>query len=208
MSIQQILIWIAVILAAFFCGGIMFSRIIPKLICNTDISSVSPDGNPGAANVFKYCGIKVGITCLFLDMLKGFLPVYTAQKIFGYDDFLFFLVITAPVLGHAVSPYDKNKGGKCIATSFGVLLALFPANKISLVLAAIYIFFSVIVKIDSHRIRSIVTFSVFSAVSCPLLIYIHKPGLALGCFAVSAITVIKHIKPTEAFQPQQVPEQF
>lgn len=196
------------ILSGFLCGGIMFCKIIPKLVCDTDLCAVSSDGNPGAANAFKHCGIMVGFCCLLLDMLKGFIPVFLARNFVGDNAVILSLIMAAPVLGHAVSPFDKGKGGKCIATSFGVLLGLLPENKIVFILAAIYIFFSVVIKINPHRKRSIITFILFTSIACPLLVVAHKIGPALGCLAVSAITIIKHIRPEQIFQPQQIPEEL
>lgn len=194
MSIQQIIIWIFTIAAAFSCGGIMFCRILPKLFKKIDICALSPDGNPGAANVFTYCGIKLGILCLIMDLAKGFLPVYTAYKIFSSENLLFSLVISAPVLGHAVSPFDGKSGGKCIATSFGVLLALLPTTKAVFLLAGIYIFFSVIIKINPNSKRSIITFSIFGLISFVFLMMNGNTPAAIGCGVISAISVVKHLK--------------
>lgn len=202
MSIQQIIIWIAAIATAFLCGSVMFSRIIPRLFKKVDICKISPDNNPGAANVFTYCGVKFGIVCLALDMAKGFLPVYTIYRIIGSDSLLFALIITAPVLGHAVAPFDRCRGGKCIATVFGVLLALLPVSGIVFVLAGLYIFFSTVIKIRPNSKRSIVTFILFALISSILLAAHGKIPLAAGCFAISSIAVFKHLKVPENIEAQ------
>ena len=170
----------------------MFSYLLPKQLMNKDICAEHPDQNPGAANVFLSCGVEMGLLCLFLDMAKGFLPVCIALRRLGTDSLWFSAVMAAPVLGHAMGPLNHMRGGKCIATSFGVLLALLPASNVVYILAALYILFSTVVKLNPHSKRSIVTFGLFALISVPLLLLGHKGYIAIGC-AVIAITVIhKH----------------
>lgn len=75
------MIWMYLIIGGFIEGGIMFSYLLPKLIMQKDICMLSGDHNPGAANVFINCGIPMGLTCLTLDMAKGFFPVFLWNKI-------------------------------------------------------------------------------------------------------------------------------
>ena len=176
----------------FLSGGIMFCRILPAVLFKTDISKASDDGNPGAANVFKSCGIPAGLFCLLLDMLKGFLPVFYVCLTHNIKDISFALVMLAPVLGHAVAPYSKKTGGKCIAVSFGVLLALIPHTYAVLILAGIYIITSTVFKIDPTRKRSIFTFSLFAVISAILLCLRGLAAVAVGCVLLSAVVVLKH----------------
>ena len=78
MTRQEQLLWLLLIVSGFFSGGVMYSRILPKLFLKKDICSNSPDKNPGASNVFVSCGVTLGMLCLLMDMLKGFVPVYFA----------------------------------------------------------------------------------------------------------------------------------
>lgn len=204
MSIQQMFIWLCIISCAFLCGSVMFSRIIPKALMKKDICLLSPDANPGAANVFTYCGIRMGLLCLFMDMAKGYFPVYIAYKVFGTGSLLFALVITAPVLGHAIAPFDKIRGGKCIATAFGVLLALLPVTRCILILAGLYILFSTIIKINPNSKRSVVTFSLFGLISFVFLIIKGLIPIAAGCILISTIAVYKHISAKEKLPVGQI----
>jgi acyl phosphate:glycerol-3-phosphate acyltransferase len=137
-------------LVAFFFGSIPFGLIIAKAK-GIDIREHG-SGNIGATNVLRVVGKKYGITCLLLDALKGFIPVAIATNLIQIDgraiqvplSFLdpwaLFLPATealkgqtvqiltalAAVLGHNYSPWVAFKGGKGIATSAGVLLALMP----------------------------------------------------------------------------------
>lgn len=194
MNHNENLIWAICIIGGFILGSIMFSRIIPKMMLNKDLVKVSDDHNPGAANVFINCGVFWGFICLFLDMMKGFVPVYMACRYLDIDNMLFAAVIVAPILGHAVGIFDHLHGGKCIATSFGEMVALFPFNRIGILLAAFYIIFSTVFKINPNRVRSIATYSLFGVVSAIILIVEGKYSVALGCIIISVITIAKHSK--------------
>lgn len=142
-------------LFAFLLGSIPFGLIIAKLkgINIRDHGS----GNIGATNVLRVVGKKYGITCLILDALKGFIPVVVAISVIRFTGIhnpmtltglsgwaADFPILTAQgtqvitglcaVLGHNYSPWVCFKGGKGIATSAGVLIALMPAAVLILLL--------------------------------------------------------------------------
>ena len=189
-----LMLWFIYIIGGYLLGGVMFCRIIPKWILKKDICELSPDHNPGAANAFMICGIPLGMLCLILDMLKGFLPVYSAARTLGTDDILFAAVMAAPVLGHATAPFDRSHGGKCIATSFGETLAVLPATNIGLILAGLYILFSTVLKINPHRKRSIAAFAVFGILAGIMLFYRRQYSIAAGIVSISCIAIVKHLK--------------
>ena len=106
----------------------------------------------------------------------------------------FAILIAAPVLGHAVAPFDRSKGGKCIATAFGVLLALIPQTKIVFLLAGLYILFSTAIRISPNRVRSTATFALFGTFAAVILLLKRRAPLAMGCLLVSSIVIVKHSK--------------
>ena len=181
----------------FMLGGLMFSQWLPKLLTGTDIRALSGDGNPGAFNVFRHCGAALGLLCLSLDMLKGFIPVYIALGRLDAGSALFAPVMAAPVLGHALSPFERGGGGKCISTSFGVVFALMPYSRVGLILAALYVFFSTVVKIEPHSRRSMLVFGLFGCISAALLTARGWTSAALGCTIISAAAVIRHMRGSE-----------
>ena len=194
MSRTEIILWVACILNGFLLGSIMFSQLIPQIFLHKDICEISDDHNPGSTNVFTSCGIFWVMLCLCLDLAKGFLPVFLGVQILKTDHLLFAAVLIAPVLGHAVAPFNHLHGGKCISTAFGALLGLYPLTKIVFLLAGIYIILSTILRIPSTRIRSIITFSLFGILSTVILLHINQYSIALGCFLISFIAIIKHSK--------------
>ncbi len=194
MEKREFLLWLFFILGGFVSGGIMYCELVPKKTVKKDIQALSPDGNPGASNVFINCGIPLGMLCLMLDILKGCLPVFCAERLLDANNIRFALVMIAPVLGHALAPLNRFHGGKCIATAFGVMIAILPISRIGLVLAGLYILFSTLIKINPNRIRSIVTFSLFCLISVAVLTYTKKYSLAFGCAGISIIAVLRHTK--------------
>ena len=201
------LLWLALILGGFVLGSIMFSRILPKLLRGEDICKKSPDGNPGAANVFSVCGVALGMLCLLLDLGKGFAPVFLAERLVNIRSMRFAAVLVAPVLGHALAPFNHFRGGKCISTAFGVMVALLPITRIGLVLAGLYIAFSTVLKISPNRIRSIVTFTLF-AVFCGVWAFFSRSfSIAVGCIAISAIAVLRHTRRFSVVPESETEEQ-
>jgi glycerol-3-phosphate acyltransferase PlsY len=109
-------------LIGFFLGSIPFSLLVGKLIAKIDIRTVG-DGNPGGTNALKAGGLKAGIPSILLDIGKGFLPVYLAQK-YGLAGWSLVPVCLAPILGHAFSPFLRFHGGKALGATGGVWVAL------------------------------------------------------------------------------------
>lgn len=194
MSVNEFCLWLSYIVNGFLLGSILFSQLIPKMILHKDICEISDDHNPGASNVFTCCGVFWGMLCLFLDIAKGFLPVFFGVQTLRTDHILFTAVLVAPVLGHAIAPFNHFHGGKCISTAFGVLLGLYPLTNIVFLLAAIYIVLSTVLRIPSTRLRSIAAFSLFATLSTAILLRANQSSLAFGCLLISCIAIMKHTK--------------
>lgn len=181
------------ILTGFLGGSVLFSQYLPLAVKRVDVEALSEDHNPGAANAIKYGGVPLGLFCLFLDMFKGFLPVYTAGIHLGPKLPLFFLIMAAPVAGHAFSVFNRGRGGKAIAVSFGVLIALLPEIKPLFWMCVIYLFFSLVVVVHPNEKRTVVTFSLF-AVLMGIFGIVRRllPQLCIGCVLISCIVVYKN----------------
>jgi len=112
------------IISSFLLGSIPFGYLI-ALFKGIDIRKYG-SGNVGATNVARVLGKKYGIAVYILDFLKGFIPTLIAVKNFGIESWVTTAVGLSPILGHMFSPFLHFKGGKGVATSSGVLLALSP----------------------------------------------------------------------------------
>ncbi len=155
-------LWLCPLLA-FFLGSIPCGLLIAKAR-GVDIRQHG-SGNIGATNVLRVMGKKFGIPCLLLDVLKGFVPTLLAITLIRFAGqptgiaipfLLPFAKIDNPqliaqlmqvitglcaILGHNYSPWVGFKGGKGIATSAGVVMALMPAALVILVLFWLLLFF-------------------------------------------------------------------
>ncbi len=114
---------LAIILFSFICGALPFSVWLGKLFLKSD-PRLCGDGNPGAYNVFRVGNNYVGILALLLDISKAAVPVGLAYFNWNIRGLPMVLIAIAPVLGHAFSPFLGFKGGKAIATAFGVWIGL------------------------------------------------------------------------------------
>lgn len=177
-------------LAGFVSGSIMYSYLIPKLFCGVDIVKEGEDHNPGMTNVMRCVSVKLGILCLVLDVAKGFVPVFLAKLyVPDYKSMLFALIIAAPVLGHAFTPILKFKGGKAIATSYGVLLALIPDSFMVLRMAIITAIFSLIIIVKPDSLRVIISMFIFAVCN----FFFHDTlSFVIGSLLVSATVILKH----------------
>ena len=110
-------------LAAFPLGAFPFSIVIGRLFLGKDIRDYG-DGNPGAANVFRAGGQVTGVLAVVLDVAKGAPFVYLAHSSFGLPLPSLFAIGMFAILGHVFSPFLRWRGGKAVAVSFGVILAM------------------------------------------------------------------------------------
>ena len=195
MTTQEALLWFALIAGGFLLGGVMFSRAVPKLLLGKDVCALRADQNPGAANVFAVCGVPMGLLCLALDMLKAYLPAALAIRLLGTDSVWFALVLAAPVLGHAAGVFNGFRGGKCIAAAFGAMLALARVSPAGLFfLAGLYIFFSVVVKVQPHRLRSMLVFALYGVLAALFYSLHGAASYALGCGIIAVTGIARHTR--------------
>jgi glycerol-3-phosphate acyltransferase PlsY len=116
-------------IAAYLLGSVPFAFLIARS-AGKDLRTIG-SGNIGATNLARAVGRKWGYFCFVLDVLKGLTPVAIAGAVGGVPDnplflSLWLLVGIAAILGHVFPVYLRFKGGKGVATSFGVALGLWP----------------------------------------------------------------------------------
>ena len=114
---------------ASLIGALPFGYVIARLWKGVDIRTLGSK-NIGATNVMRVLGPGPGILVFVLDVLKGVAAVLTLRLlapefISGPLPFIYQILIgIIAVFGHTFSPFLGFRGGKGVATSFGVLLAL------------------------------------------------------------------------------------
>jgi glycerol-3-phosphate acyltransferase PlsY len=120
---------VALIFAAYLLGSLPSGYLIGRWVGNIDVRSVG-SGNIGATNVARSLGFKWGLLVLIMDMTKGALPVLLALNLWpaaaGGSVLKVTMVALAAFLGHLYSPFLRFRGGKGVATAFGISLVLLP----------------------------------------------------------------------------------
>ena len=133
---------------AFLIGSVPTAFWYAKYVHGLDIRQHG-SGNIGASNSLRVLGKKAGIIVLLIDLLKGLIPVLVARKL-GFTPENILLTGVFAVLGHLFSPFVGFKGGKGIATAFGVILGFSPLGAlICIAVFGVVLYFSRYVSLGS-----------------------------------------------------------
>ncbi len=139
-------------IVAYLVGSIPFGLILAKQFAGVDIKE-SGSGNIGATNVLRVVkerdpalAKKLSIATLVLDMLKGLVVLFIADRL-GLDRSVLWGIAVLAVFGHCFSIYLLGEGGKGVATGFGVLLYMIPYA--ALVGFGLWLFVAKVLKISS-----------------------------------------------------------
>jgi len=115
----------------YLSGAVPWGLWLGRALRGVDVRTLG-SGNLGATNVYRSLGPGIGIATLVLDILKGALPVWLipglplAAGFPGGAEWCRLAVGMAAVLGHVFTVFAGFRGGKGVATTAGVLLALSP----------------------------------------------------------------------------------
>ena len=120
--------WVAL---GFISGSVPWSLILVSCISRKNIRDVG-DGNPGATNAWKTSGAIVGMCAMVLDVCKSCLPVWLSMSHLADPEDLFghiqmSVILLAPIVGHAWSPFLRLRGGRALAPMWGVWIAITSA---------------------------------------------------------------------------------
>lgn len=111
---------ILAVLTTYLLGAIPFGLLISRWMTGKDPRQHG-SGNIGATNAMRTGGKTVGLLTLLADILKGTLPVAIAVQQAQADEVVALIAIAA-FLGHIFPVYLRFKGGKGVATMYGVLI--------------------------------------------------------------------------------------
>ena len=113
---------VAAIVAAYLLGSVNSAILVSKAMQLPD-PRTEGSGNPGATNVLRAGNKTAAAVTLLGDLLKGLAPVILTNAMTG-DTWLVSAVALAALLGHVYPVYHRFRGGKGVATTFGVLLGM------------------------------------------------------------------------------------
>ncbi len=195
-----------VIVLSYLIGSISFSLLIGKLFYGVDIREEG-SGNLGATNTLRVLGKLPGISVLLCDILKGVFVVGLANFFFRgaptifrscfftntvllnysmFDTIVVVLASFAVITGHNWSIFLKFSGGKGIATSTGVLLALVPK-----IIPILFLIWLIVALLTRHVSLG----SVIVAAAFPFfMIYFYRDNFPYIIFSlvIASVAIYKH----------------
>jgi len=185
---------VILIVIAYLIGSIPTALIISKRFFGVDIRDYG-SGNMGATNTFRVLGSKYGTIVMILDMMKGmaavmlynFLPYYFHNEL-ERTNFMIGLGLSA-VIGHIFPVFAGFRGGKGVATLFGMILAVQPVIAVSCV--GVFI-------LALYLTRYVSLSSILAAICLPIcVLWIwneHEKVYRLFAILVAALVVLTHQK--------------
>ena len=195
MDTPQPPVTVLVLLGAYLCGSIPFALIL-GLLLGKDIRKIG-SGNPGATNLARAAGRGWGMAAFVLDFTKGLVPVLAARwveeagraSLFHWTGMVETAAGLAAILGHVFPIWLRFRGGKGVATTFGVMAGLsLPASLLAGVLwTAVYL-----------ACRTVSVASIAAAVALPAGVLLFErsggrfPLLLAFSAAIALLIIIRH----------------
>jgi len=168
---------------AYLIGSLSFGIIISKFLNLTDPRTIGSK-NPGATNVLRMGNKLAAILTLLGDILKATIVVTIAMLI-DLNDLEIMQVSLALLIGHMYPIYYKFKGGKGVATAFGIILAINWLLALSVICIWLIIFF--IWKFSSLA-------AIIASLSAPIISYFLNDSLFISIMylLISALIIFRH----------------
>ena len=191
---MQLVVLISIIISAYLLGSIPTSVWVGKIFYGIDIREHG-SGNAGATNTIRILGWKAGLPVIIVDVLKGFAAVtlihFVQSPLPGTDQFVNYQLMLggAAVIGHIFPVFARFRGGKGVATLFGMVLAISPFS--TLVCAGVFLLTLFLTKYVS--LSSILAGFTFP-IAVIVIFHTPVPSMVVFSIAVSLLLVITHHK--------------
>jgi len=164
----------------YLLGSIPFGLVLTRIAGKGDLRQIG-SGNIGATNVLRTGSKPLAALTLILDCLKGTAAVLIAQRLFGWG--MGPAAGAAAFVGHLYPVWLGFRGGKGLATLFGILIPLlWPA---ALVYAFMWLFL-----VSTTRISSVAGMT--AAVSAPITAVILHSSLFSMLLGLALLALWKH----------------
>jgi glycerol-3-phosphate acyltransferase PlsY len=185
---------ILLILIAYLLGSVPTAVMVSRRFFNIDIREYG-SGNAGATNVYRVMGSKWGTLVMIADMLKGVLAVQLALLLPDYEpegmafQNLQTLLGLAAVIGHIFPIWADFRGGKGVATIFGMVLGISPLTAVGCVTV-----FSLVLFLT----RFVSLSSILASISFPIFILVvfnvDNPLYRVFAITVALLVLLTHQK--------------
>ena len=195
---MEILIAIVVVIVSYFFGTFPSAAIVAGRK-NLDITTVG-SGNPGASNVIRNLGWKVGLAVFLMDMAKAALAVGLAWVVTSDQRSpLSYVCLFAAILGHSYPVTRKFKGGKGVACGGGGMFMLFP-------LTSLILFSSWFVLTKATRKASIASLAISIALPFGISWEKAENWEILATLALVAFIIAKHLPNLRRLKSHEEPD--
>lgn len=172
------------LLIGYLFGCFQTAYIVGKVVKKIDIREYG-SGNSGTTNAIRVLGWKLGAVTFFTDIIKAVLAIVVIYLIFEAQLFAIYAGLGV-IIGHVWPVFLKFKGGKGIASSIGVMLAVEP------ILGVIMVLIMTLAVLTSKYV-SLGSISMVIAIPIYLLIFkIDQPELIIVASMITVITLFKH----------------
>ena len=191
---------IAALILAYLCGSIPTAVWIGQAFYGIDVREYG-SGNAGATNTFRVLGKKAGIPVMLIDILKGwgatnlayFIGVSTtgAFHSIAFTNYQLALGITA-VMGHLFPIFAGFRGGKGVATLFGMILAIhLPAALLCVVV------FIIVLAITRYVSLSSIIASFTYLIGVTFIFPLHNKSVIIYGMCICVLILVTHQKNVE-----------
>ena len=185
---------VLVIILAYLVGSVPTSVWVSNRFFGIDIRDYG-SGNAGATNVYRVLGSRWGTFVMIMDMLKGMAAVQLAWLLPAYidQDIQFQNLQTglglAAVLGHIFPIWADFRGGKGVATVFGMVLGISPITAVGCVAV-----FLIVLYLTSFVSLSSILASVAFPVFILVIFNVDNPLYRVFAISVALIVLLTHQK--------------
>lgn len=171
--LSQVYLLLILCVGSFLLGSIPTGYLVAKRVAKINIKEVG-SGSTGSTNVSRAMGVKWGILVGALDVIKGVIPTVLALNFLSTNAWYVALVCLLAPVGHIFTPWLGFKGGKGVATAFGIIIPLMQWFSIFLILCWL-------LMLSKTKIMSFTNLVLFSLMPLVFFIYLHSiPYLYLG----------------------------
>lgn len=189
-----------IVILAYLFGSIPTAVWFGQAFYGVDVREYG-SGNAGATNTFRVLGKKAGIIVMLVDIFKGWtatnLPHLLDSSIVGTTDSISFVNFqlalgVIAVLGHLFPVFAGFRGGKGVATLFGMVIAIQPLAALCCVTV-----FLLCLMISNYVSLSSITAGFTFPLSLALIIKTTVPSVMLYAMAICILILITHQKNIE-----------
>ncbi len=175
--------WLPLLLGLGYLSGSWLGALCVCRMAGVEDPRLGGSRNPGFSNVLRLHGRRLALATLLLDASKG-MPVLWLSLWLGLPPWAQGMVGLAVLLGHSYPPWHRFRGGKAVASAFGVMLVLTPW--VALCCALLWV-------VLAWRVRTAAVASLASAGLAPLVSVWLAPDYVIVVMAFTVLVLARHM---------------